>query len=341
MAKTMNFSWIVVLSSLMLFVAGCDSGSEGPSGAPTTPYLGGGNGLEIGFLEGNPPTEVTDGGTFPFQAVVKLKNVGEDQISPGEISVRLIGFEPGQFNSEIIGEQFTGEDLVKGLSTPLDGRRKDAEGNIIEPIETFLTFPTDNKNFKYSGNVQGNTIFIFRADVCYLYQTKARSELCILQNQIDRAKNAICNPTESKTVFSSGSPVKVEGLRQNVAGSNKLQFSFDVTHSGSGNLFDSSSGVSCPKNPTERRTNEGKVKVTVDTRLTTGYNLNCVGLIKDTVNLYKASGTLKLVNGKRTVTCTLDLPTTRNDFRNPIDVIVDYNYAQSSDKEVLVKHIIS
>ena len=64
-----GFTLAVVSVVFLLFLAGCNGGGEEPGGAPTTPFLGGTKGLEIGFLEGSPPEEVTDGGGFPFQAL--------------------------------------------------------------------------------------------------------------------------------------------------------------------------------------------------------------------------------------------------------------------------------
>ena len=43
----------------LLFIAGCGGGKT-PAGAPTTPFLGGTSGLDISFLEGSPPEDVTD-----------------------------------------------------------------------------------------------------------------------------------------------------------------------------------------------------------------------------------------------------------------------------------------
>ena len=325
----------------LLVLAGC-KGGDTTSSSLTTPFLGGEGGVEIWFLEGNPPSEVTDDGTFPFQAIVSVKNVGEHDIDANNLNASLIGFLPSQFKSTVSGEEFAEGDLRKILTTALSGRKKDAEGNVIEPVETFITFPTDTKNFKFSGKLEGNTVFVMRADVCYKYQAKAISELCILQNQIDKASDAICNPTEPKTIFSSGSPIKITSFRENVAGKDKIQFSFDVMHSNAGKVFDPTPD-GCPKDPTNIRANEDKVNVTVDTGLSRkDYDLSCVGMTKvagsKTTN---QTGNFKLINGKRTMTCTLDLPATRTDFKKPIDITVYFNYGQTADKEVLVKHLVS
>ncbi len=62
----------------LFFIAGCDRGRDTPGGAPTTPFLGGSQGLEIGFIDGSPPDEVTDD-DFDFQVIVGLKNLGESE----------------------------------------------------------------------------------------------------------------------------------------------------------------------------------------------------------------------------------------------------------------------
>jgi len=424
----------VLISVISLFlIAGCGRGDGGIVGAPTTPFLGGSQGLEIGFLEGNPPEEVTDGGTFDFRAIVSIKNNGEFDLTKDDVEVSLTRFFPEDFGSNTPN--------LKGKNPENDptSRKRDSEGNIIEPVETFVMFPpkvsdaeeeaagdvvsavlfallTDELDpqavvdasqsvaddfkdasdsdpgniekagkavaaqnaadiiiaaaladgatistvanvalaaaittgterfFNFKGNLRGNTPFTFRADVCYKYQTKAVSEICVLANQIDVADDTICDPSEAKSVFSSASPLQVTAFRQSVVGKDKLQFSFDIVHSGSGDVFKSTDfskpGVDdCPKTPSLRRKNENKVIVTIDTGLGTPGSLKCVGLDSSTLDSI-ASDFVKLVNGRRTVTCTQTLDIGRIDFKKSIDITLDFNYLDSVDQEVLVKHLI-
>ncbi|MBU90484.1 hypothetical protein CMO94_02985 [Candidatus Woesearchaeota archaeon] len=327
---------------LLLFIAGCEGGGDVTSGAPTTPFLGGSEGLVVGFLEGNPPEEVTDGDTFPFQAVVSLKNMGEYDVETTDAKISLSGFFAPLFQSDSPADFDVADLIDKPLPDILKGRQRDSEGNIIESVEMILTFPTDTKSFQFKGRLEGNTIFdgTFRADVCYKYQTKVVSEICVLANQIDVANDAVCEPNGPKAVFSSGSPLQVTSFKQSVVGKDSIQLSFDVAHSSSGNVFDPTTVADCPKTPTERRTKEDKVKVTIDTGLTAD-KLRCVGLanVADATTS-KQEGVVKLVNGKRTITCTQDLDTGRTDFKKSADITLDFNYLSSTDERILVKHLI-
>ena len=338
-----KYMTLIVFSIILsLFIAGCAGGGEVTGGAPTTPFLGGTQGLAIGFLEGSPPEEVTDGDIFPFNAIVSLKNMGETDIETADAKISLIGFLPSLFQSTSPPADFVDADLIdKSPSEVLKARQRDSEGNIIESIDMFLAFPTDDKSFQYKDELPGNTPFIFRADVCYRYQTKAVSEICVLANQVDVADDAICSPSGSKSIFSSGSPIGINSFRQNVVGSDKIQLSFDVVHSGSGTIFDPTTVADCPKTPRDRRTKEDKVQITMDSGLTTD-TLNCVGLSDVTgAATAKQSGIVKLVNGRRTVTCTQDLGAGRTDFKKSVDINLTFNYLSSADKEILVKHLIS
>ena len=330
---------VALLICLILLVSACKKSGAATGGAPKTPFLGGTAGLTINLLKDNPPPEVTDDGSFAFNAIVSLKNDGEFKIKNGDIKVNLVGFDPNDFSS----------DIPQMLNRPpddsidLNGKRRDAEGNTIDGEIVYVTFPKDTpfEPKKFSGNTE----FTFRADVCYAYQTKAISKLCILRDMINIRDDSLCKPTQSKTVHSSSAPVQVTNFRQSVVGKDKLSFSFDVSLSGNVDIFrdksdttpSNSFDTACPRDPKTRRQVENKVKVKVehvppsDPIITT---IKCGGLDSG-----GSEGLVTLVNLRRTITCTADLSTDRTDLEKNIEITLDYNVLDNKETKVLVKHL--
>jgi len=511
---------LIVFSVVFLFLmSGCGKGGSIIGKTPSDPFLGGDVGLEIEFLEESPPEEVTDVG-FPFRAIVSLKNIGEFDLTSSQVKVNLIGFLPSDFGVPKDTSGF----LLKNRApqNAPTARTRDSDGNIIEYVETFVTFPpTSSNTFDFDSTISEDISYNFRAEVCYKYQTKAVSGLCVLENIIDAADDDICDPSGSKNVFSSASPIGVTSFKQTVIGENKIRFSFDIVHNGNGDVFgvsdvgtfgadvtaardaandaadtaladvtaardaandaadtalagataavgahtaantdtrkvidelvnihDTSGSkddikgvaeevvavandilgnvggqderktaaevvaaradavanrardaldsaiatnndivkdaakvvsdaadvlveatnsiveaagalvdaadalveaanlviqldfeVSCPRLLSKRRSKENKVAVTVDTGLTPN-TLKCSGLVPTIgANTASSSGTVLLVNGKRTITCTQDLDATRGDFERNIDITLDFNYLDSVERKILVKHL--
>ncbi|MBS3103013.1 hypothetical protein J4458_06250 [Candidatus Woesearchaeota archaeon] len=324
-----KFALIALSLMLLVLIASCQSQGTSSGAAPKTPFLGGSTGLFIEFEKGSPPEEVTDRGTFDFNAIVKLRNDGEFDIRKDKVKVDLIGILPQDFDS-------SPEDLNdKSPADDLTAKKRDAEGNIVEGITSFVAFPNEAETFNFPGALQGNQEFTFRADVCYLYQTRAVATLCILKDLVNVRDDAICDPSQTKTMHSSGAPVHAANFKQSVVGKDKIGFSFDITHSSNGIIFKSGASdapdADCPKGARERRSKEDRVKVTVNTGLS---NLRCTGLDGGT------TGHVTLVSGKRTVTCTQDLDPNRNDFEKPMEITLDYNYNDDKETKVLVKHLI-
>ena len=334
--KHLTFAVFIVI--LLVLISGCKD-NNGDPGAPKTPFLGGTRGLEVKFSEGSPPDEVTDASSFGFSAIVSLKNLGEYDLTRDKVKVSLVGFLPSDFG---VSDASIKNILPEGDPIP---RKRDADGTIIEPVETFVSFPSPSGELNFNKPIPGNTPFIFRADVCYRYQTKAVSEICVLGDMVRVADDAICKPTGEKSVFSSGSPLQVTSFRESYAGKSgnmdKIQFTFDIADSGNGNVFDATTDADCPKTSTERMAKEDKVKVTVDTGLPSGGALNCIGLTNTATGDSSVSGSVKLINGKRTLTCTQIIPVNMKDFRKSVSINLDFNYLSKADKEVLVKHLLT
>ena len=327
-----------LLVCLILLVSACKGKSGAATGsAPRTPFLGGTAGITMNFEKDNPPPEVTDDSSFSFNAILDLKNDGEFKVDKNDMKINLVGFDPNDF-----GKVF--DDLRDAApEDDLQSRKRDAEGSIVEGTTTFVTFPKGGDNFvprKFSGNTE----FTFRADACYYYQTEADTKLCVLKDMINVRDGSVCKPTSSKTVYSSAAPVQVTNLRETVVGKDKISFSFDIVLSGNVDIFwnrdenkPSTFDNGCPRDPRTRRERENSVGVQIlelpsDPIVT---NLKCGGLD----NPSSSTGVVKLVNGRRTITCTAELTTDRLDLEKTMGILLKYNVLDSKETKVLIKHL--
>ena len=326
---------IPLLVLLVLLISACNKSGAATGGAPRTPFIGGTAGLTIDFEKDSPPPEVTDDETFGFRAIVRLKNEGEYTVPQEHVKVNLIGFDPADF-----GQSF--DDMKDALPQDrLESKKRDAEGNLIEGTTTYVELPKSGGDFVPT-RFPGNTPFTFRADVCYNYQTEAITKLCILRDMINIRDDAICRPTASNPIYSSSAPVQVVNFRQNVVGKDKISFSFDVVLSGNVDIFWSKDkrvpytfDDGCPRNPRTRREVENNVGIIIeeipnDPVFTT---LNCGGLDGD------STGVVRMINGRRTITCTADLIQDRLDLEKTVGIRLEYNVLDNKETDVLVKHL--
>lgn len=247
-----------------------------------------------------------------------------------------MGFDPNDFGIPTF-------DSVKELQPQddLDSKKKDAEGNIVEGTTTFASFPKGNDFFR-PRKFSGNTEFTFRADVCYHYKTEANTKVCVLRDMINVRDKSVCKSTGSRTIYSSSAPVQVSNFRQTVIGKDKLSFSFDVALSGNVEIFwdkqeqkPNNFDSGCPRDPRTRRERDNNVgieitEIPVDPIFS---NLKCGGLDGG------HKGVVKLVNRKRTITCTVDLVTDRLDLEKTVGINVFYNVLDNKETKVLVKHL--
>ncbi len=298
-----------------LFVlVGCEEDVASPSGKET-PFIGGTDGLLIDLLDDSPPEEVTDGGNYPFDVVVKLENAGEEMIVKEDVVVEISGIDPGEFG-------LTEEDLVKNPDEDLEATRKSPEGSKVKGTLTYVTFP----GFNYAGSLSGNTPFIFRADVCYKYRTITNSKLCILEDLIEVDDDALCKANERKTTHNSGAPVQVTSFEENVRGTNKIAFTFEIEHRGNGRIYKADTGCDV-----DLRTDEDKVWINVSSGLE---NLKCTGL-----GDLDTEGYVNLYDGKRTVTCTQEIDSPSNREKT-VKINLVYDYEDDTTTQIIVKHLI-
>ncbi|MBU0627846.1 MAG: hypothetical protein KKC75_01545 [Nanoarchaeota archaeon] len=303
---------IILLIVGLLFLAGCAS-----SNTPTTfskPFIGGTNAISFDFIEGSPPAEVYDGGSYPFEVSLNVENKGEYSVPQDKVALKLSGFYPGDFNNP---------NITKNPDEDLDKSYIDSEGNIIPGAITYVTFP----GFNFGDNLSANNDYKIRADLCYAYGTIAQADLCVLDD-LTKTKDEVCKVTETKIVQSSSSPIQIENLEESIAGTDKITFSFNIVHRGSGLI--SKQDTSC----SDETIDKDKVWVEIDTGLPA---LKCSGLSDGT----DTTGFTTLYGGKRMIRCTQDTSTPEaggKDFQKKVNIKATYDYKEHKEVTVTVKH---
>jgi len=301
---------IVLFVCVLLFLMGCEGGGE-ETATSGTPFLGGTNGVLVNF-ENSPPPEVFDGGDFPFDIIVKLKNSGEWEVPKEKIRVKITGIRAEQFG-------LVETNLVANSPDDLPKMQRDATGKLLDSPPVFVEF----NNFNHDDTITGSELtYPVRADVCYRYGTEAVSRLCVRENILNPKAGGVCTINEPKTVYNSGAPVQIADFTESARASDKVGFSFTVAHQGTGDLYEQDS--LCNK----ERAFEDRVYVKVDVGIT---GLACSGLGGGT------EGFVKLFGGTKPITCTVTIPSP-SDYELPVTITMGYDYEVGQSTQVLVRH---
>jgi hypothetical protein len=300
--KKIILTMIMVL--LLVAAVGCTTNNNTSTSSKSTPFIGGTTGLNIQFYQSSPPPEVYDGGDYPFQAVIKLENKGETDVKKENIIVKIAGIRAEEFGS-------SEGSLTKSPDQDVLATVKDPEGNIRNGAPVFVEF----NGLNHKDPLAGNTPFTFMADVCYVYETTANAKVCVRENNVDdRKASGVCKVEEKKMIYNSGAPVQVISFLESARATDKIAFTFDILHRGTGKIFKADT-----KCDTSQITNEDKIWVEVTSDA--GGNLECSNLNSGT----GTSGYASLYGDTTTITCTLQKATT-NDFETPITIKVKYDY---------------
>lgn len=300
---------MVVLALALLVLSACGGQTKT---VELQPFIGGNQGVVVGF-EGL-RKEVFDSGEDPFDVTVKLENRGETLVAKNDVRVKLSGIRPQEFN-KVEG------DLIKNSQDDLVQVRKQ-DNTVFPGTPVFVDFTGLNHVTPITGS---SLAFPLRAEVCYLYKTMAVSKVCVRENLLNPKEGGICEINEAKPLFNSGAPVKIENFKETAVGSDKIRFTFDVRHVGSGSVYEK--GGRCE---IERQKN--KVGVKVDTGLS---GLTCTGLSESEGNAVK--GVVTLFEGVKTIGCTQQI-SSLGDYEAPVKLEVEYDYNDAVTTEITVKH---
>lgn len=303
---------LLVLAALLVLLVACGDAKKQVA-IDTNPFLGGSQGLAISFQDLR--SEVFDGGSDPFDVIVKLENKGESLVKAENVKVKLSGINPSDFaKSE--------NDLNLNAPDDVVEMRKDPSGSVLPGPQTFVDFTGLNYKKALAG---AQAQFSLRADVCYLYRTKAVSKLCVRDNLLTPAPGGICEINADKTVFNSGAPVQVSNVRESTRSKDKVGLSFEITNVGGGNVFERNS--MCNR---DDRQKENHVYVVVSTGMS---GLSCTGLENTATG---AEGFVTLYSGSKIVSCTQEV-SSRSDFEQLTNIEVIYDYEERTQSSFVVK----
>lgn len=309
---------VFMLLSMTMLLTACANDDDSPN---TTTFIGGDRGLDINFIADAPPESVADRGQQPFDVIVELTNLGEAEIEAEDVQVRLEGFPPSDFGKSV-------EEMTRNSPELIERRfRVPGEDRVIESPPVFVEF----EDFIFEDSAPGDLTYPIRASVCYAYETRASSSLCISENLNRPGENEVCNPSRVTTPSNSGAPVRVTELAQSPGGSDTIRFSFTVENMqpDDGRVFRTNSLCD-----TDHR-NTNNVFVTVSGLETTG-EVSCSGLREGTAS----SGYTSLSDGVSTeVHCRLDVPAVnRNNRVENFIINVGYDYRESIRSDINVRY---
>lgn len=307
----MNKITLFALISTLIFLIGC--AGNGEKVEIVSPFIGGTSGVSAEFVDLR--DSVFDGGRDPFDIVVKLQNMGETEIEQENIKIKISGINPAEFNK-------LEEELTANPQDDLTPRMKDSQGNIIPGAPVFVEFRELNHITPITG---GQAELPLRADICYLYKTKAVSKICVRENILNPAPEGICEISETKPIFNSGAPVQFANFKESARSKDKIGFSFEIRNAGTGNVY--AKNTFCD---TTERKNKDAVYVKVDTNLP---GLSCTGLDSKGRS---AEGYATLFNGNKIITCTQTVAT-RTDFEQIVTLEAEYDYEEFKQTTITVK----
>ncbi|MFH1181838.1 MAG: hypothetical protein V1702_02675 [Candidatus Woesearchaeota archaeon] len=322
-----NSILIAAVVILVLFLAGCQTSTTSSS---STPFIGGTNGLLISFLDNSPPPQVSDGATFPFNIIVLLENAGEYDIPAGQASVTISGLYPGDFG--VSSAQLTATSIEA-----ISGAKKDPAGNTIQGGTIQIQIPPTPYQLNFQRVLTtGNLVLPIQTNVCYAYSTRASGRYCLRSNPSSTAQG-VCEPSGSKEIFSSASPIQVDSLVESYAGSGAVNLNFRISKKGNGNVFrpnSPSTPVCGQTTATNLLTNQNVVGVTVDVPGAGAGSVTCYGLGTTAIN----TGFVRLDNqGNAVVSCKIAAPVPPVDAVREISIVLNFDYSEVRTSSLLVQ----
>ena len=214
----MKIKYLLIILAISLLLIGCgEKKKDDTKGA----YLGGTSGLTAEFeafgVEEDGLYTIFDEETFPIE--VTLRNKGEFETKPGEVSVKLLGPSPDEFKG-IPAWELKNKGTLQGISEL-----------IPDGDEETITFTADAE---YKLPVTGVLDRTWFANIEYHYKTfVVVPQVCLKEDLKDKR---VWEVKEDKTFFVSGAPITITKVEESTAGKGIMALKFQVSNVGSGKV---------------------------------------------------------------------------------------------------------
>ena len=215
--------FLVVITCSLLLLAACNGDGDEPVSLESV-FGGGSQGVSATFE----PLGVQEGGTYTifdtegFQIEVNLKNLGEEDIEPGDVTVTLRGISLGDFSGITSGGELQNTEKLDKMSE-------------LNPSgqEELLDF-TPGEDAEYNPDVTGFYDVSLFADIQYNYKTHVIvPRVCFKE---DPQETRVCDTEGSKDVFVSGAPISVRSAQEQLGGRGIIVLRFEVENVGGGRV---------------------------------------------------------------------------------------------------------
>lgn len=305
---------LMSLIALLIILSGCKLIKKDATKEPLGAFISGKTGLTASFLKNAPPDQVYDNNQDEFDIGLLLKNEGEYDIPPNKVIASISGIRAEDFNIP---------NLNNVLTVGVDGKtiRNTVE---ISGSEEELVF----ENVKYKHDLKADFATEVIVHTCYSYVTHSVASICLKKDLLEREVIDTCEVESSAVNYDvSSAPVQISNIAQVPRGKNQLKFTFDVSNDGSGEVYLNNAFTNTCYGGENSR---DQVKVNVDSP--------AGKLAVKCKTLSDASeGSLKLIEGKRTVDCTIDTSSLQDvSFETPVLIDVSYFYRESVSKKLTV-----
>lgn len=306
-----------------ILLTACSNGDNGSGDA--TGFLGGTQGVQLSFGENAPPSAIADGGQQPFPVIVKAQNLGEEPVSADNATITLEGFSFDAFN-------ISQDNLTKRPAENIQANRQTPDGEPIDAAPVFTEFPT----FNYVDDTQTGREQAMIASMCYEYASTTATELCIKDDLYLADSSSPCEVSAARDSSSSGAPVQITGVEQDVESSDTTGLTFTVKNQGSGDVYQS--GTTCT--PTQGQRVEGDVIVSFSD-LDGVTEVNCRSAQRINDRSFELRLTQEDLRQGDTFRCAMTIPAeNRNNREEPFSVELEYLYETTTSKTVTVRNTI-